>query len=119
MKVEASSGLSSDEIDSMVEEAEKMSEKDKEKSEQVQKRNQLDELVYRTDKSFQELGDGLSEDEKKELEQALEEGREALKSDDLGKIDQATEKNNRRLSQTCGTDVQKAAGRSLRGRWGG
>ena len=92
VKVEASSGLSSDEIDSMVDEAEKMSEKDKEKSEQVQKRNQLDELVYRTDKSFQELGDGLSEEEKKELEQALEEGREALKSDDLGKIDLATEK---------------------------
>ena len=92
VKVEASSGLSSDEIDSMVEEAEKMSEKDKEKSEQVQKRNQLDELVYRTDKSFQELGDGLSEDEKKDLEQALEEGREALKSDDLSKIDLVTEK---------------------------
>ncbi len=92
VKVEASSGLSSDEIDSMVDEAEKMSEKDKEKSEQVQKRNQLDELVYRTDKSFQELGDGLSEDEKKELEQALEEGREALKSDDPSKIDLATEK---------------------------
>ena len=92
VKVEASSGLGSDEIDSMVEEAEKMSEKDKEKSEQVQKRNQLDELVYRTDKSFQELGDGLSEEEKKELEQALEEGREALKSDDPGKIDLATER---------------------------
>ena len=92
VKVEASSGLSSDEIDSMVDDAEKMSEKDKEKSEQVQKRNQLDELVYRTDKSFQELGDGLSEEEKKDLEQALEEGREALKSDDLGKIDLATEK---------------------------
>ena len=92
VKVEASSGLGSDEIDSMVDEAEKMSDKDKEKSEQVQKRNQLDELVYRTDKSFQELGDGLSEDEKKELEQALEEGREALKSDDPGKIDPATER---------------------------
>ncbi len=92
VKVEASSGLSSDEIDSMVEDAEEMSEKDKEKSEQVQKRNQLDELVYRTDKSFQELVDGLSDDEKKDLEQALEEGREALKSDDPGKIDQATEK---------------------------
>ena len=92
VKVEASSGLASDEIDSMVDEAEKMSDKDKEKSEQVLKRNQLDELVYRTDKSFQELGDGLSEEEKKELEQALEEGREALKSDDPGKIDPATER---------------------------
>ena len=68
IKVEASSGLGSDEIDSMVDEAEKMSEKDKEKSEQVLKRNQLNELVYRTDKSFQELGDGLSDEEKKELE---------------------------------------------------
>ena len=92
VKVEASSGLGSDEIDSMVDEAEKMSEKDKEKSEQVLKRNQLDELVYRTDKSFQELGDGLSDEEKKDLEQALEEGREALKSDDPGKIDPATER---------------------------
>ena len=92
VKVEASSGLGSDEVDSMVEEAEKMSDKDKEKSEQVLKRNQLDELVYRTDKSFQELGDGLSDEEKKELEQALEEGREALKSDDPGKIDLATER---------------------------
>ena len=92
VKVEASSGLGSDEIDSMVDEAEKMSEKDKEKSEQVLKRNQLDELVYRTDKSFQELGDGLSDEEKKELEQALEEGREALKSDDPDKIDPATER---------------------------
>ena len=92
IKVEASSGLASDEIDSMIDEAEKMSEKDKEKSEQVKKRNQLDELVYRTDKSFQELGDGLSDEEKKELEQALEEGREALKSDDPGKIDLATER---------------------------
>ena len=92
IKVEASSGLASDEIDSMIDEAEKMSEKDKEKSEQVKKRNQLDELVYRTDKSFQELGDGLSDEEKKELEQALEEGKEALKSDDPGKIDLATER---------------------------
>ena len=92
VKVEASSGLSGEEIDSMVKEAETMSEKDKEKHEQVQKRNQLDELVYRTEKSFQELGDGLSEEDRKELEQSLSEGKEALKSDDQSKIDQATEK---------------------------
>ena len=71
IKVEASSGLGSDEIDSMVDEAEKMSEKDKEKSEQVKKRNQLDELVYRTDKSFQELGDGLSDERKRSLSRPL------------------------------------------------
>ena len=92
VKVEASSGLSGEEIDSMVKVAETMSEKDKEKHEQVQKRNQLDELVYRTEKSFRELGDGLSEEDRKELEQSLSEGKEALKSDDQAKIDQATEK---------------------------
>ena len=92
VKVEASSGLSGEEIDSMVKEAETMSEKDRERHEQVQKRNQLDELVYRTEKSFRELGDGLSEEEKKELEQSLSEGKEALKSDDRGEIDGATEK---------------------------
>ena len=42
----------------------------------------------------------------------MRKAREALKSDDPGKIDPATEKNNRRLSQACGTDVQEAAGRS-------
>ena len=119
VKVEASSGLGSDEIDSMVDEAEKMSEKDKEKSEQVQKRNQLDELVYRTDKSFQELGDGLSDDEKKELEQALEEGREALKSDDSGKIDLATERITAVSHKLAELMYKKAAGRSLRGCRGG
>lgn len=92
VKVEASSGLSGEEIDSMVKEAETMSEKDKEKHEQVQKRNQLDELVYRTEKSFQELGDGLSEEDRKELEQSLSEGKEALKSDDQAGIERATEK---------------------------
>lgn len=92
VKVEASSGLSSDEIDSMVEDAENMAEKDKEKREHVQKRNQLDELVYRTEKSFKEVGDELSEEEKKELEESLREGKDALGSDDMDRIDAATEK---------------------------
>ncbi len=93
VKVEASSGLSSDEIDSMVKEAERMSEKDKEKSEQVQKRNQLDQLVYSTEKSFAELGEGLSAQEQEDLKQALEEGKEVLKQDgDSQKVDQAIDK---------------------------
>ena len=92
VKVEASSGLSGDEIDSMVKDAEDMAEKDKEKREHVQKRNQLDELVYRTEKSFQEVGDELSEEEKKKLEESLGEGKDALGSDDVDRIDAATEK---------------------------
>ena len=92
VKVEASSGLSKEEIDSMVDEAEAKSEEDKERHEAVEKKNKLDELIYRTDKSFKELEEKLSDEEKKELQDALETGREAVKSDDIAQIDAATEK---------------------------
>ena len=92
IKVEASSGLSKEEIDSMVDEAEAKSEEDKERHEAVEKKNKLDELVYRTEKSFKELEDKLSDEEKKELQDALEAGKEAVKTDDTSQIDAATEK---------------------------
>ncbi len=92
VRVEASSGLSKDEIDSMINEAESKSEEDQKRHEQVEKRNKLDELIYRTDKSFKELQENLSEDEKAELEQALEQGRNSLKSEDISEIDAATER---------------------------
>jgi molecular chaperone DnaK len=92
IKVEASSGLSKEEIDSMVDEAEAKSEEDKERHEAVEKKNKLDELIYRTEKSFKELEEKLSDEEKKELQDVLETGREAVKTDDTAKIDEATEK---------------------------
>lgn len=92
VRVEASSGLSKEEIDNMVNDAESKSEEDQKRQQQVEKRNKLDELIYRTDKSFNELEDKLSDEEKKELKEAVEEGREALKSEDLDKIDSATER---------------------------
>ena len=61
IKVEASSGLSKDEIDQMVKDSEDKAEDDKERKELIETRNKLDELIYRTDKSFKELGDKLSE----------------------------------------------------------
>lgn len=92
VRVEASSGLSKEEIDNMVNEAESKSEEDKKRQEYVEKRNKLDELIYRTDKSFKEFEDKLSEEETKELQEALDEGREALKSDDISRIDSSTER---------------------------
>ncbi|MGH7885150.1 MAG: Hsp70 family protein, partial [Thermodesulfobacteriota bacterium] len=92
VRVEASSGLSKEEIDGMVSDAELKSEEDKKRQEQVEKRNKLDELIYRTDKSFRELEDKLSDEEKKELQEAIEDGKQALKSENLEKIDSATEK---------------------------
>jgi molecular chaperone DnaK len=92
VRVEASSGLNKDEIDSMIKDAEDKSEEDKLRHEQVEIRNKLDELIYRTDKSFKEFEDKLSDDDKKELQEALEQGRNAIKGEDTQAIEQATEK---------------------------
>ena len=92
VRVEASSGLSKEEINQMVDEAESKSEEDKQKHEAVEKRNKLDQLIYTTEKSFKDFEDKLSDDEKKELLDSIEEGKNALKSEDITQIDQAHEK---------------------------
>ena len=86
IRVEASSGLSKEQIDQMVRDAEEKAEDDKKRRELVDNRNKLDELIYRTEKSFKEFKDRLSDDERKELEESLEEGKQAVKDEDLGKI---------------------------------
>ena len=62
---------------------------DKKRQEIVENRNKLDELIYRTDKSFKEFKDKLSDDEKKELTDALEHGKNAIKGENLSEIQQA------------------------------
>ncbi len=92
MRVEASSGLSKEQVEKMVKEAEEQAEEDKKHREFVENRNRLDDLIYRTDKSFKELKDKLSEGDRKELEDALEEGRKVLKSEDIGEIQRAMDR---------------------------
>lgn len=92
VRVEASSGLSKDEVDKMVRDAEEKSEDDKKRHDLVEKRNRLDELIYRTEKSFKEFEGKLSEDDKKELEEALEQGRKAVKGNEASEIESATDK---------------------------
>jgi len=92
VKVEASSGLSKDEVDNMINEAEQMAEEDKKRHETVEKRNKLDELIYRTEKSFEDFKDELSEEEKNELQGALEEGKTALKSNDPEQMEKSVER---------------------------
>ena len=92
IRVEASSGLSKDEVDKMVRDAEEKSEDDKKRHELVEKRNKLDELIYRTEKSFKEFEGKLPESDKKELEEALEQGRKAIKGNEPVEIEAATEK---------------------------
>jgi molecular chaperone DnaK len=89
--IKASSGLSDDEIDNMVKDAEAHRDEDKKFQELVAVRNQADNLVHATEKSLKENSDKISDEEKAEVEQAVEALREALKSDDKDAIEAKTQ----------------------------
>ncbi len=80
--IKASSGLSDDEIEKMVKDAEANAAEDKKFQELVNLRNQADSLIHATKKSMDELGDKLEADEKSNIETAIGELEEALKGDD-------------------------------------
>ena len=90
--ITSSSGLNDAEIERMVKEAESHSDEDKERRRQVETRNQLDALVYNTEKTYNEHKEKLGPDEKGQLEQALAEAKQALESEDTEKMQQATSK---------------------------
>ncbi|MFP4466035.1 MAG: molecular chaperone DnaK [Candidatus Goldiibacteriota bacterium] len=76
--ITASSGLSEDEINNIVKDAETHAEEDKKKKEEIDTRNQADSLVYNAEKTLKEVGDKVSEAEKKELEESLKSLKEKL-----------------------------------------
>ena len=81
--ITATSGLSDDEIDKMVKDAEAHAEEDKKKKEEIETINQADSLVYQTEKTLKEHGDKLDETEKKEVEDAKEELKKVVESKDV------------------------------------
>lgn len=89
--ISASSNLSKDEIERMVKEAESHASEDKKRKEEAEVRNQADNLVYQTDKTLQEAGDKISQNEKDTVIQAQEELKDALKGEDIEAIKQKTE----------------------------
>ena len=91
IRITASSGLSEDEIDKMVKDAEMHSSEDKKKRELIEARNQADSLVYTTEKAVKEHGDKLDEETKKGIESALEDLKKAMEGDDLEAIKGKTE----------------------------
>lgn len=86
IRIETSSGLSKEEIDKMVKDAKVHETEDKKRRELVDARNQLDTLIYATEKSIKEYGDKVSSDEKKKIESAIEKGKKALSSDNVNEI---------------------------------
>jgi len=91
IKIQASSGLSEEEIQRMVQDAEAHADEDKKAMELVTARNQLDALIHSTQKSLKEYGDQLSADEKSAVEAALKDAEAAVKTDDKAEIDAKAE----------------------------
>ena len=91
IRIEASSGLSDEEIKRMKAEAEANAEADKKEKERVDKLNQADGMIFQTEKQLKELGDKLPADKKAPIEKALEDLKTAHKEQNLEAIDRAME----------------------------
>jgi molecular chaperone DnaK len=89
--ITASSGLSKQDVERMVKEAEAHASEDAQRRQEIELRNQTDALVYSTERSLAEHGPKLSGNERGTVEQALAETRDALKADDLERIRRAQE----------------------------
>ena len=89
IRIEASSGLTEEEIEKMKKDAEANADADKKVKEEVDKLNSADQMIFQTEKQLKEFGDKLSDDKKKPIESSLEELKKAHELKDLDKIDEA------------------------------
>jgi molecular chaperone DnaK len=107
--ITSSSGLNEEEIEQMVRDAEKHGEEDKAKKQTVENRNKLDQLAYATEKLIKENKEKIPEDMVKEVEEAVNRAREAVKSEDDQRIRDEIEKLNA-VTTKLSTELYKHAG---------
>ena len=86
IKIQASGGLSDDDIEKMVKDAEEHAEEDKAKKELIETKNQAESLIHGTEKSLAENSDKINEDDKKSIEDAINQLKASLEGDDSAKI---------------------------------
>ncbi len=91
IKIQASGGLSDEEIDKMVKDAEANAETDKKKREEVDVKNQADSLVFQVEKNIKEYGDKISPEDKSKIEADLKDLKEALEKNEIETIKQKTQ----------------------------
>ena len=91
IRIEASSGLSKEEIDKMQKDAEAHAEEDKKKKEKIEIKNNADTLVYTTEKLLRDAGDKIKEDDKKTIEEKVEALKKVKEGDDTEAIKKASE----------------------------
>ncbi len=107
IRIEASSGLTEEEIEKMKKEAEANAEADKKASEDAQKLNEADSMIFQTEKQLKEFGDKLSADKKEPIESALEELKKAYATKDIAVIQPALDKINEAW-KTASEEMYKA-----------
>jgi len=110
IRIEASSGLSDQDIEKMVKSAEAHASDDKKRRDEIEARNQLDGLMYKVEKDSKEWVDRLSEDAKSKLDNALEGGKGALKTGDPDLIRRALDELNAAYSAAGASLYQSAQG---------
>jgi molecular chaperone DnaK len=109
IRIEASSGLSDDEIKRMKEEAEANADSDKKAKERIEKLNQADAMIFQTEKQLKEFGDKLPADKKAPIEEALKKLKDAHAKQDLDAIDAATNELNT-VFQAASQEMYNAQG---------
>jgi len=118
IQIKSDSGLSKDEIDRMVKDAELHASEDKKRREQVEARNMLDSLIYRVEKNVQDLGTDLDPAVASEIKAAVETAKPALDSDDVDRIKAATEeleKSSHKLAEALYKKAQQEQGAGAAG----
>jgi molecular chaperone DnaK len=122
IRIEASSGLSDEEIDKMKKDAEKYADEDKKKKEVVEIKNTADTLIFTTEKALKEAGDKVSADKKKPVEEKIEALKKVKDGDDIEAIKKANEelskeaqKIGQELYQAAQAEQQKAGGEQAQG----
>ncbi|HIN39417.1 MAG TPA: molecular chaperone DnaK [Flavobacteriales bacterium] len=107
IRIEASSGLSDEEIEKMKKEAEANADSDKKAKEEIDKLNGADAMIFQTEKQLKEFGDKIPADKKEPIEKALKELKVAYAAKDLEAIDKTTEQLNN-VFQAASQDMYKA-----------
>jgi molecular chaperone DnaK len=111
--ITSSSGLTKDEIDRMMKEAEANAAEDARHKQAIEVRNQTDSLVYSTERTLSEHGSKLGEADRKAIDDALAEAKEALKTEDLDRMKRAQEtlsKASHKLAEIMYREAQAQAG---------
>jgi molecular chaperone DnaK len=113
IKIQASGGLSDEEIDKMVKDAEANAEADKKKREEVDVKNQADSLVFQVEKNLKEHGDKIAAEDKTKIESDLKDLKEAIEKNDLEAMKQKTQdltQSSMKMGEAMYKDQQAAGG---------